>query len=155
MEKYSVLMSLYSKENPEYLRTAIDSIINQTVQPDEIVIVKDGPLTEELDKVVADYEQRYPLLFHIVVSESNIGLGKALNLGLNACRNELVARMDTDDIAKPERCEKQLQMFENNAELDLLGSAVSQSEKGRRSSPPRNLRCGRKGHLGCRGRASV
>ena len=126
MEKYSVLMSLYVKEKPEYLTAAVDSMINQTVKPDEIVIVKDGPLTEELDAVVAEYETKYPGLFHIVVSDVNIGLGKALNLGLNECRNELVARMDTDDIAKPERCEKQLRAFEENPELDLLGSSVDE-----------------------------
>lgn len=126
MEKYSVLMSLYIKEKPEYLKAAVDSMLHQTVLPDEIVIVKDGPLTEELDTVVAEYEKNYPNLFHIVISEVNIGLGKALNLGLRACRNELVARMDTDDIAKPDRCEKQLSAFAENAELDLLGSSVDE-----------------------------
>ena len=126
MEKYSVLMSLYAKEKPEYLRLAIDSMLTQTALPDEIVIVKDGPLTEELDAVVEEYEKNHPDLFHIVTSDVNVGLGKALNLGLNACRNELVARMDTDDIAKPERCEKQLQLFSENAELDLLGSSVDE-----------------------------
>lgn len=126
MEKYSVLMSLYVKEKPEYLELAIDSMINQTVQPDEIVIVKDGPLTEELDAVVAKYEKSYPNLFHIVISDVNIGLGMALNLGLNACRNELVARMDTDDISKSCRCEKQLKVFEGNSELCIVGSFVDE-----------------------------
>ena len=126
MEKYSVLMSLYAKERPEYLVPAIESIVNQTVAPDEIVIVKDGPLTDELDSVVSEYQGKYPHLFNIVVSESNIGLGKALNLGLAHCKNELVARMDTDDIAKPYRCEKQLAEFEKNSSLDLLGSSVDE-----------------------------
>ena len=126
MEKYSVLMSLHLKEKPEYLKASIESILNQTIKPDEIVIVKDGPLTQELDDMVCGYEKNYPKLFHIVISDVNIGLGKALNLGLNACRNELVARMDTDDIAKPERCEKQLDMFEENSQLDLLGSSVDE-----------------------------
>lgn len=126
VEKYSVLMSLYAKERPEYLVPAIESIVNQTVAPDEIVIVKDGPLTDELDSVVSEYQGKYPHLFNIVVSESNIGLGKALNLGLAHCKNELVARMDTDDIAKPYRCEKQLAEFEKNSSLDLLGSSVDE-----------------------------
>lgn len=126
MEKYSVLMSLYAKEKPEYLTLAIDSMLGQTVMPDEIVIVKDGPLTEELDAIVADYVAKAPELFHIVPSEVNVGLGRALNLGLNACRNELVARMDTDDIAKPDRCEKQLAAFAANEALDLLGSSVDE-----------------------------
>ena len=126
MNKYSVLMSLYIKEKPEYLKAAVDSMLKQTVAPDEIVIVKDGPLTEELDGVVAEYVAAYPELFNIVPSEVNIGLGKALNLGLEHCRNELVARMDTDDIAKPHRCERQLAEFEANPELALLGSAVDE-----------------------------
>lgn len=126
VKKYSVLMSLYIKEKPEYLKSAIESILHQTLPPDEIVIVKDGPLTKDLDNMVLEYEKAYPELFHIVASETNLGLGKALNLGLEKCRNELVARMDTDDIAKPERCEKQVQSFMENAELDLLGSSVDE-----------------------------
>lgn len=121
-----MLMSLYIKEKAEYLKESIDSILNQTVLPDEIVIVKDGPLTDELNDLVENYCADHPELFHIVMSEKNIGLGRALNLGLSECRNELVARMDTDDIAKPDRCEKQLKMFEENPELDLLGSAVDE-----------------------------
>lgn len=126
MEKYSVLMSLYKKEKPEYLVTAIDSMICQTTKPDEIVIVKDGPLTPELEGVLNEYVNKYPELFNIVESKENIGLGRALNLGLTHCRNELVARMDTDDISKPERCEKQLEKFENDSELSLLGSSVDE-----------------------------
>lgn len=119
-------MSLYAKEKPEYLSLAIDSMLQQTVKPEEIVIVKDGPLTKELDEIVAKYKEAYPELFTIVPSEKNIGLGLALNLGLENCRNELVARMDTDDIAKPERCEKQLARFEKDPELCLLGSSVDE-----------------------------
>lgn len=126
MQKYSVLMSLYKKEKPEYLVAAIDSMISQTVKPDEIVIVKDGPLTPELENVLNEYTDKYPDLFNIVESKENIGLGRALNLGLENCKNELVARMDTDDISKPERCEKQLEKFENDSELSLLGSSVDE-----------------------------
>ena len=97
MEPYSVLMSLYKKEHPEYLRLALDSMINQTVKPDEIVLVEDGPLTDELYAVVEEYKD----YLTIVVNKTNLGLGLALNEGLKACRNELVARMDTDDISKP------------------------------------------------------
>ncbi len=122
MEKYSVLMSLYKKEHPEYLRLALDSMINQTVKPDEIVLVEDGPLTEKLYAVVEEYK---PYL-HIVISEKNLGLGLALNKGLKACRNELVARMDTDDISKPDRCEKQLKRFEEKPELTIVGSYIDE-----------------------------
>ena len=122
MEKYSVLMSLYKKEHPEYLRLALDSMINQTVKPDEIVLVEDGPLTDELYKVVEEYR---PYL-KLVINEKNLGLGLALNEGLKACRNELVARMDTDDISKPDRCEKQLKRFEEKPELAIVGSHIDE-----------------------------
>lgn len=122
MEKYSVLMSLYKKEHPEYLRLALDSMINQTVKPDEIVLVEDGPLTSELYAVVEEYKDQ----LHIVVNETNLGLGLALNEGLKACRNELVARMDTDDISKSDRCKKQLKRFEEKPELAIVGSHIDE-----------------------------
>ena len=118
MEKYSVLMSLYEKERPEYLRLALDSMIRQTVKPDEIVLVEDGPLTPELYSVVEEYKD----FLTIVVNEKNLGLGLALNEALKVCRNDLVARMDTDDISKPDRCEKQLRRFEEKPELAIVAS---------------------------------
>ncbi|MHB8126278.1 MAG: glycosyltransferase [Desulfitobacteriaceae bacterium] len=119
-------MSLYIKEKPEYLRLSIDSMLQQTVMPDEIVIVKDGPLTAEQEEVLEAYQSKQPDLFHIVSSEKNIGLGLALNLGLKNCRNELVARMDTDDISLPERCEKQLQAFDADKDLAIVGTMVDE-----------------------------
>lgn len=126
MEKYSVLMSLYIKERPEYLRQSIESMLKQTVIPNEIVIVKDGPLTYELEEVLNDYKVKYPKLFNIVTSEVNLGLGLSLNLGLRNCRNEFVARMDTDDISLPQRCEKQLREFKNNNKLSIIGGYISE-----------------------------
>ena len=126
MEKYSVLMSLYKKEKPEYLAVAIESMLNQTVQPDEIVIVKDGPLTDELEKVLKGYTDKYPELFNIVESRENVGLGRALNLGLEHCRNELVARMDTDDIAILDRCEKQIEFLKNHHEVAIVGGQIEE-----------------------------
>ena len=125
MEKYSVLMSIYKKEKPIYLCLAIDSILKQTVAPDEITIVKDGLLTPELDAILDEYSKKSDV-FNIVGYEKNRGLGLALNYGLEHCRNELVARMDTDDIAKPDRCEKQLRKFAENPNLSLLGSSVDE-----------------------------
>lgn len=126
LPKYSVLMSLYIKEKPAYLNLAIKSMIEQTWKPDEIVIVKDGKITEELQKILDFYAEEYPELFHIVGYEENRGLGLALNYGLAYCRNELVARMDTDDIAKPERCEKQVKAFALHPEYAIIGSAVDE-----------------------------
>lgn len=124
--KYSVLMSLYIKEKSEYLKKSIDSMINQSIKPEQIVIVKDGPLTNELNDVLDTYLSNFPNLFSIVNSEKNIGLGLALNLGLQHCRNELVARMDTDDISLPDRCEKQLNIFKENINVDIVGSWISE-----------------------------
>lgn len=126
MEKYSVLMSLYIKEDPTYLRQAIDSMLQQLVKPDEIIIVEDGPLTDQLYAVLREYTEAEPELFHIVKSEKNVGLGMALNLGLKECRNELVARMDTDDISKPNRCEKQLKAFQEDPALTIVGAYVDE-----------------------------
>ena len=122
MEKYSVLMSLYIKEKPEYLCLAVDSMRNQTVKPDEIVIVEDGPLTDALYAVLDEYGDKITR----VRNEKNLGLGLALNVGLKACRNELVARMDTDDISKPERCEAQLRYFEQHPETDIVGGDIAE-----------------------------
>lgn len=126
MEKYSVLMSLYIKEKPEYLKLAIESMLSQTVLPDEIVIVKDGPITQDLETVIECFSDSCPDLFVIVVGKTNVGLGLALNNGLAHCKNELVARMDTDDISKPERCEKQLAVFETHPELSIVGTYVDE-----------------------------
>lgn len=120
-KKYSVLMSLYKKEKPEYLRLAIDSMLNQTVAPDEIIMVEDGPLTDELYAVLNEY----PML-HRIKNEKNLGLGLALNIGLKECRNELVARMDTDDCSKPERCQKQLERFFEKPYLTIVGSHIDE-----------------------------
>ena len=125
-EKYSVLMSVYNKEKAEYLKLSIDSMIRQTVMPDEIVIVEDGPLTQELYSVIDYYTNKYPELFIIVKLEKNSGLGVALNEGLKWCTNELVARMDTDDISCPERCEKQLLKFKTCPELDIVGTQIAE-----------------------------
>lgn len=125
-KKYSVLMSLYKKENPKYLKRAFDSIITQTVKPDEIVLVEDGPLTKELYTVVEEYKALYPGLFQIIVNKQNMGLGHSLNKGLKICQNELVARMDTDDIAIPDRCEKQLEYFRTHLETAIVGGQIEE-----------------------------
>lgn len=124
--KYSVLMSIYHKEDPEYFDISIQSMLNQTLLPDQIVIVKDGPLTSELDRIIEKYINEHCNVFTIVPLEKNIGLGKALDVGLKYCRNELVARMDTDDISLPERCEQQVRMFIENPELDLIGTMIDE-----------------------------
>ena len=124
--EYSVLMSLYIKENPIFLRESIESMLNQTIKPSEIVIVKDGPLTDELEFILEKYLEEYPLLFNIIDSKENLGLGRALNLGINYCKHELIARMDTDDISKPNRCEKEIEVLLKDEKISVIGSWVDE-----------------------------
>lgn len=126
INKYSVLMSVYYKENPEWLRQSIESIINQTITTNDFVIVKDGSLTEDLNDIISEYCNKYPDIFHIIQLEKNMGLGPALAIGIKECKNELIARMDSDDIAIKERCEKQLAKFKENQELDIVGSNIAE-----------------------------
>jgi len=124
--KYSVLMSLYKKEHPEYLRESLDSMINQTIMPDEIVLVKDGPLTNELELVINEYIKEYSNLMTIVENKTNLGLGLALQKGVVASRNEIIIRMDTDDYSVNDRCEKQLEYFNEHPEVDILGGQMTE-----------------------------
>lgn len=126
MENYSVLMAVYRGEKPENFAVSVQSMLDQTARTDDFVIVCDGPLTPALDAVVEDFAARYPGLFRIVRLPENVGVGPAVNAGLAVCRNELVARMDSDDIAVPDRCEKQLARFAACPELTLLGGMIEE-----------------------------
>ena len=126
MQNYSVLMSVYFKEKAEYLELAIKSMLNQTISPEQFVIVEDGPLTDELEQVIQKHENGKPDLFTVVRLDENRGLGLALDEGMKYCRNELVARMDSDDISMPERCEKELAVFELHPELDIISGAINE-----------------------------
>lgn len=120
---YSVLMSVYHKEKPEYLVQSIESILKQTVAPDEFVIVCDGPLNKELDEVLDVYAGRFPQMIKIIRLQENKGLGVALNAGLNHCKNDIVARMDSDDISFPSRMEKQLEIIEKY-NIDIVSGTI-------------------------------
>lgn len=135
---YSVLMSVYDKEKPEYLRQAIESMLCQTVMPEQFVIVLDGKLNEELQKVINEYNAKNPALFTIVPLKQNVGLGKALDIGLTKCRNELIARMDSDDISLPERCEKELELFEQDTDLVIVGTNIDEFW-----NDPKDIKCSR------------
>ena len=121
-EKFSVLMSLYIKEKPEYARACFDSLLNQTVLADEWVIVEDGPLTDGLYDLLDEYENRCPGLIKRVPLKENQGLGLALREGVLHCTYNLIARMDTDDVARRDRFEIQLSEIEKDPELDICGS---------------------------------
>ena len=126
---FSVLMSLYIKEKPEYFRECMDSILASTTLPGEIVIVKDGPLTDELERVLSDYVIRAPEMYNVVKLEENRGLGVALANGILHAKNELIARMDTDDIVRADRFDKQMREFLQDSTLDVCGSWVAEFEK--------------------------
>lgn len=124
--KYSVLMSVYYKEKPEYLRQSMQSIYDQTVPTDDFVLVCDGPLTSELDAVITIMQGKFDGRLHVYRLEKNGGLGNALNVGIKHCKNELVARMDSDDISRPDRCQKQLGVFSENPSYSMSSGIVEE-----------------------------
>jgi len=126
MQSYSVLMSVYKNDSANYLKLAIDSMIKQTIVPEQYVVVKDGPVGADIENVISGYKTLYPDMFTIVSVEENKGLANALNVGIQHCRNELIARMDADDISQPKRCEKILYEFENNRELVVCGCNIDE-----------------------------
>lgn len=126
MQSYSVLMSVYKNDKVDYLCSAIDSMLKQTVKPEQFVIVIDGPISNSLENVIIDYSVSMPQIFTILRLKENGGLGNALNHGLKLCRNELVARMDSDDISKKYRCEKQLCAFRTNPKLCIVGTQIDE-----------------------------
>ena len=128
MENFSVLMSVYKNEKAEYLELAIDSILKQTIVPNEIVIVKDGTLTHELEMILDKFSTKYEF-FKFLEFKENRGLGLALRDGVLSCSNELIARMDTDDISKLERFEKQLTYIANHPEVAVLGTCIEEFSK--------------------------
>ena len=129
MAELSVLMSIYIKEKTDYVESCFQSLLHQTVKADEWVVVEDGPLTEEMYALLDRYQKEYPDLIKRVPLSQNQGLGLALRAGVPECRNELIARMDTDDIARSDRFEKQLKMFSDNPSLDICGSDIDEFEE--------------------------
>ena len=122
--KVSVLMSVYIKEKPEYFKAAMDSVLAQTYPVSEVMLIQDGPLTEELYELIEYYRSMAPQVIRTFAFEQNQQLGRALAKGVELCSNELVARMDTDDIAMPERIEKQVAYMQMHPEVHVLGGAI-------------------------------
>ena len=124
MIKFSLLICIYTKENLIYFKQCLDSINNSSVLPNEIVIVKDGPLTEELEKVISDHKFPDEVCLTIVALPVNVTLGPARAAGVEAAKHEWVAIMDTDDICRPDRFYKQLQMIKDDPRLGLIGGQI-------------------------------
>lgn len=122
--KFTVLLSLYNRESKHNLFDCLESIKSNTIKPEQIVIVYDGPISEELDSIVTSFIKYLPIE-KIKISE-NIGLGNALNYGLNFCRHEIIFRMDTDDKCKSTRFERQLEIIKIKNDIVLMGSAIEE-----------------------------
>lgn len=125
-KEYSVLMSVYHKERPEYLKQTIESIQVQSLSTNDFVLVCDGPLNDELDAVIQTKQLEMGENLNVVRLAKNGGLGNALNEGIKHCKNELVARMDSDDIAYPDRCEKQIAVFNTHSEVSICSGIVEE-----------------------------
>lgn len=129
MEKFSVLMSVYYKEKPEFLDLSLESnLIKQTLPPNEFVLVCDGELTQDLEAVVEKYRKLFPNVLKVYRKE-NGGLGKALNFGLPKCSYPLVARSDSDDVCSADRFEKQVRFMEAHPEIGIISSYIDEFSK--------------------------
>lgn len=123
---YSVLMSVYQKEKPQNLSESLESILLQTVPPDELILVCDGKLTDELNVIIKAFESEYQKIFRSVRLLENVGTGMAANEGIKECQNELIAKMDSDDVCVPDRFQRQLMMFLKNPKLDMVGGYIEE-----------------------------
>ena len=133
MEKFSVLMSVYHKDIPEFFDLALRSVtVEQTLRPEQVVIVEDGPVPVQMEEVINSVMAEVPGIdFTVLRRSENKGLAVSLNEGLRACRNEWIARMDSDDISVPERFEKEFKVIkDNDFNIDIIGSYIDEfSEK--------------------------
>lgn len=120
------MMSVYKSEKAEYLRLAMNSMWDQTVPTNDFVLMCDGPLTPELDAVIEEMETAHPGTLHVVRFEQNGGLGHALQVGVKECKNDIIARMDSDDISRPYRCEKELSVLSEHPEYAIVGSVIEE-----------------------------
>ncbi len=128
--KYSVLMSVYKKDSPEYLQIALKSIYEQqSIKPDEIVIVVDGPIPENLRKVLDSFKKDKEKIVKIIQQEQNKGLGEALKEGTEYCTGDYIFRMDSDDISVFDRFEKQINYIEKHSNIDVLGGNIAEFQK--------------------------
>jgi glycosyltransferase involved in cell wall biosynthesis len=125
-QNYSVLMSVYYKEHPDYLRQSMQSIYDQTVPTDNFALVCDGPLNPPLDEVIVEMQEKFGDRLYIHRLAKNGGLGNALNEGMKYCKNEYIARMDSDDISRNDRCEKELNYLEAHREVSIVGGIIEE-----------------------------
>lgn len=122
---FSVAISVYKNDNPEFFDRALESITDlQTIKPNEIVLVVDGPVSDEINRVVNKYSSKYT--FNVIRLETNGGLGNALRLATENAKYDLIARMDSDDVSASNRFEQELKMFEDDIKLDVVGGNITE-----------------------------
>ncbi|MDE6504997.1 MAG: glycosyltransferase [Clostridia bacterium] len=139
MEKFSVLMTTYRGETPEYLDASLQSIlINQSCKPNQFVLVVDGPIPENLDNVIKKYKLLFEDIVEVIYSPVNQGQSKASAIGFEYINNELFARMDSDDICIPNRFERQLEIFETYKDVSVVGGWIAEFDSD--PSSPHSLR---------------
>ncbi|WP_334124749.1 glycosyltransferase [Empedobacter brevis] len=118
----SVVLPVYNGEL--YLKEAISSILNQTYSDFELIIINDGSTDNSLNIIHSFDDNRI-----VLIDQSNQGLAKSLNNGLRKAKGKFIARMDADDIALPQRFEKQIQYLEKRTDVKLLGTAIDMIDK--------------------------
>ena len=127
MKPFSIITSVYKNDKPDYVRVALDSmLVEQSVKPTEIVLVRDGLVPVTLEAVLNEYETRYPDVFNIIRLEQNGGLGNALKLGVEKAKYDIIARMDSDDICLSNRFELQLKYIELHPNVDIIGGQMTE-----------------------------
>lgn len=122
---FSVLMSVYRRESPAHFTLAMESVLSQTVKPNQIVLVRDGPVPEPLQACIDGFVAREKMITYVPLAE-NLGLGGALNRGLQEAAYPLVARMDTDDICLPDRFQRQLDFLARHPEVSICGGQIEE-----------------------------
>ncbi len=128
-QKFSVSMCVYGGDNPDFFDAAVESIVNQTVRPDEIVLTVDGPIPQNIEAVIEKYRAlltESAIHFRVVYLEKNMGHGEARRIGFENCSNELIALMDADDLSVPNRFEKQLERFTLGTNLSIVGGNIQE-----------------------------
>ena len=123
---FTVCTSIYKNDKISYIKVALDSIlVNQTIRPSEIVVVIDGPIPEATESLLKEYQEKFPTVFTFIKFDQNQGLGVALQKGVEASKNEIIARMDCDDISVPERFQKQLSFLAEHPDIDIVGGQIT------------------------------
>lgn len=140
---FCVLMALYGKDKPTLFKRAVASVFANTLLPDQCIVVIDGPLPAELENLVGQLKVDYPLIEFIVLPH-NVGLAKALNVGLKMVNYPWVVRADSDDVNLPIRFEVLAKTLDQQPDLKLFGSAILEIDENEKPLTMREVPCNEK-----------